>query len=264
MRRLLEAGNVARATKTYWITGATSGIGLALAEQLLARGNFVIASGRNLAHVQVLQGRYPSLVACLPFDCRSDEDWRALPGRLAEIVDEIDCLIMAAGVCNYIDQPNTPVAAYQQQFAVNFFAAVQTVNVALPLLQRSSHRGRIVGIGSLAARVPFTRAQAYGASKAALEYWLGCQRLDLESRGVDVTVVSPGFVDTPMTHQNDFAMPGLMSAGAAARIILRGLDRQKAIVRFPRRLAWPLFVAQCFPKLWFGWLADRLQRNRAF
>ena len=248
--------------RTYWITGASSGIGLELAEQLAREGNYVVASGRNMAALADLQTRYPKFVEPLAFDLTDEHDWPDLPERLNEVLDEIDTLIMAAGVCEYVDNPQCDDDLYRRVFETNFFAAVRTVRVALPFLKRSSQKARIVGVGSLSAQAAFTRAQAYGASKAAFEYWLECQRIDLKPLGIDVTVVSPGFVDTPLTRKNDFAMPGLMTVEKAAHRIISGLEAGKMYVRFPRRLFWPLRMARWLPKFWFGWVAEKMQRSQ--
>ena len=248
--------------KNVWVTGASSGIGAALVEQLVAQGHFVIASGRNVQALQQLKANYPKQVESLPFDLTSEQDWAELPERLAQIVDQLEMLVMAAGICEYVDAPDTGVDLYRKTFEVNFFAAVRTLNCALPLLMRSDSSRQVAAIGSLSAQAAFTRAQAYGASKSALEYWLECQRLDLAAKEITVTVISPGFVETPMTEQNDFAMPAKISAQQAADIIATGLAEKRDYIRFPKRLYWPLRLARLVPGLWFGWLADRLQRGQ--
>ncbi|BFM06274.1 SDR family oxidoreductase [Halioxenophilus aromaticivorans] len=247
--------------KNVWLTGASSGIGKALAGELVSQGHFVIASGRNQNALDELKAKYPNHVETLAFDATSDADWESLPGRLAQVVDQLEMVVMAAGVCDYIDAPDADVEVYRKVFEVNFFAGVRTVNCALPFLERSDLTRQVAGVGSLSAQAAFTRAQAYGASKSALEYWLECQRLDLSAREISVTVISPGFVDTPMTEQNDFSMPGKISAEQAAQIIAQGLEDKKMYIRFPKRLYWPLRLARWVPGLWFGWLADKIQRR---
>ena len=248
--------------RTYWITGASSGIGSEIAAQLAEAGNFVVVSGRNQAALTAFQRQFPNLVRVIDFDVTDAQDWQAVGGRLHEVVDEIDTLIIGAGVCEYVDDPACTDDLYRRVFEANFFAAVNTLRVALPLLKQSTCRASVVGIGSLSAQVAFTRAQAYGASKAAFEYWLECQRIDLKPHNIDVTVVSPGFVDTPLTQKNDFAMPGLMSVEKSAAIIINGIHRRKMYVRFPRRLFWPLKIGRWLPKLWFGWVADKMRSSQ--
>jgi len=250
------------ARKNIWLTGASSGIGLDLAKALAADGHYVIASGRNESALAELKRLYPNHVACLAFDLTDEEHWQGLSERLSSIVDQLDMVLIGAGVCEYVDSPQEPLALYRRVFEVNFFAAIKVFNIALPFLQRSDRPARVAGIGSLSAQAAFTRAQAYGASKSALEYWLECQRIDLKQKNIAVTVISPGFVDTPLTKNNDFAMPGMVSAEQAAHIIRDGLAKEKMYIRFPKRLYWPLRLARWLPGLWFGWLADRMQRSQ--
>ena len=250
-----------KANKSFWITGATSGIGAQLARDLLKSGHQVIASGRSIAALEQLAAEYPTQVMLLPFDASDPTAWPDVKEKLNDLVDELDVLVIGAGICEYVDNPAESVDLYRRVFEVNYFAAVETLRIAIPLLKRSP-RGRVVGIGSLAAQVAFTRAQAYGASKAAFEYWLDCQRLDLKAMGIAVTVVSPGFVDTPMTRKNDFSMPGLMTVEESSQCIVRGINAGKMYVRFPKRLFWPLRTAQWLPRLWFGPLAEKMQRNQ--
>jgi NAD(P)-dependent dehydrogenase (short-subunit alcohol dehydrogenase family) len=255
-------GDMAAPTKSYWITGATSGIGLQLAKDLIQQGNFVIVSGRNRSALEELVALAPERVNALEFDASDTSVWGDVGARLKEITDVLDTVIIGAGVCEYVDQPQEDTARYRRVFEVNFFAGVETLRAALPLL-RKGENSLVVGIGSLAAQVAFTRSQAYGSSKAAFEYWLDCQRLDLKSSGIRVTVVSPGFVDTPLTRKNDFDMPGLMTVQEASKCILDGLDRGQMYIRFPRRLYWPLRLAQWLPKLWFGVLANKMQKSQS-
>lgn len=249
--------------KNVWVVGASSGIGRAVAQQLVHEGHFVVLSGRNVAALESMKSQAPTRIACVAFDLTDQSHWVTVTQQLAGIVDQLDLVIYAAGVCEYVDTVDTGLALYRRVFEVNFFAAVQTLNCALPLLKRSDNRPRMAAVGSLSAQAAFTRAQAYGASKAALEYWLDCQRIDLQNDGIAVSVISPGFVETPMTANNDFAMPAMMSAQSAAKIIVRGLDQERMHIRFPKRLYWPLRIAGWVPKLWFGWLADRLQRSQS-
>jgi len=134
---------------------------------------------------------------------------------------------------------------------VNYFGAVNTLAVALPLLRKApNHQAHVVAMGSLASVVPFTRAQAYGASKAALRYFFDSLRIDLADENISVTVVQPGFVDTPLTAQNNFSMPFMLSVQKAAAIIINRLEKKPRTVRFPRRLAWLLLLAAHVPGVW--------------
>jgi short-subunit dehydrogenase len=135
----------------------------------------------------------------------------------------------------------------------------------LPLLKRQAgaspgERPHIIGVGSMSSYLGFPRAEAYGASKAAMAYFLDALRTDLVGK-VDVTVVYPGFVSTPMTDRNDFPMPFLISAEEAASIIIRKASRRPCSIVFPLRLHWLLRVLSWFPGLWYSFISPRLSRS---
>src|SRR3990167_3849924 len=113
----------------------------------------------------------------------------------------------------------------------NLLSASYCIEVALPLL-RAGHQPHLVGIGSSVTSLPLPRAEAYGASKAGLRYLLEALRIDLASEGIDVTLVSPGFVDTPLTAQNDFPMPMRWPVDKAARHIADRLDKRPFEIAF--------------------------------
>ncbi len=115
-----------------------------------------------------------------------------------------DLIILCAGTCEYLDHGQVDAALVERVMATNFLGPVN----CLAALQTQLEAGdRVVLVSSMAHWLPFPRAEAYGASKAALTWFANSLRLDWEPKGVAVTVVSPGFVDTPLTRKNDFAMP---------------------------------------------------------
>lgn len=247
--------------KTIWITGATSGIGSELARAYIEQGHFVIVSGRNRKALGELEEMAPQRVRGIDFDLSgafSDN----LAARIQEHTDTLDLVVLAAGVCEYVDRPDCDLDLYRRVMEVNFFAQIECARVALAFLRNSELRPQLVGIGSLAAHLPFPRAEAYGASKAAFEYWMDSMRIDLDSAGIDITLVSPGFVDTPLTRKNDFEMPTLMTLEQSVPIILSGIEKRRRHVRFPRRLSWSLGFLGMFNSLWYGFLAPRMSRNK--
>ena len=246
--------------KSVWITGASSGLGEGLARALIGCGHFVILSGRNQNRLSELCAIAPERVVALDFDLANAEHFQQLEQRIAEITEVLDQVILAAGVCEYVDSPDCGDALYRRVMEVNFFAQVQLVNLALPMLKRSELGPQIVALGSLATRLAFPRAEAYGASKAAFEYWLDCLRIDLDKQ-IDITLVSPGFVDTPLTRKNDFAMPSLMPVQRAVPLIVNAIEKRKRHLRFPKRLYWGLLFLAFFETIWFT-LAPRLTGQR--
>ncbi|MFT5811739.1 MAG: short-subunit dehydrogenase, partial [Rubritalea sp.] len=122
---------------------------------------------------------------------------------------------------------------------------------ALPLL-RSSHASRphIVAIASLVTSAPFPRSEAYGASKAALQYFFDSLRHDLVADNIDVTVVNPGFIDTPLTQKNNFDMPFLMDVDQAANRIIKNIASRPRVYSFPKRLQGLLLISKLLPRVW--------------
>ena len=248
--------------KTIWVTGASSGIGRELAKSYIEEGHFVVVSGRNLEALRSLGKLAADRVAVLDFDLADPAAMQALPSRFADITDHLDILVLAAGTCEYVNDPSCQDALYRRVMETNYFAQIHCYLAVLPLLKRSEQRAQIVGIGSLAAYLAFPRAQAYGASKAAFEYWLNSMRIDLRDQNIDVTVVSPGFVDTPLTRKNDFSMPTLMTVEKANSIILKGISARKRHVRFPRTLRWTLALMSVFSGIWYEIVSPKLSRDK--
>ena len=114
--------------------------------------------------------------------------------------------------------------------AANYHGPINCLAALQPQLTSGN---RVVLVSSMAHWLPFPRAEAYGASKAALTWFANSLRLDWEPKGIAVTVVSPGFVDTPLTRKNDFPMPGQVSVEQAVKAIRRGLAKGKNSIAFP-------------------------------
>ncbi len=242
-----------------WVTGATSGIGGALVAQLVAAGNFVIASGRNQEALGKLATELGCRVKILPFDV-TEPNLEIARDALNNITDYVDCVIACAGVCEYEDTLDFDPAMYQRVFETNFLGVIRTLNVAKPLLLNSQVRGQFVAVGSLSSVLPFPRAEAYGAAKAALEYFVKSARIDLSAHSLDVALVRPGFVSTPLVAANDFAMPFMLTPEQAAKRIIAGVNRRKSLIDFPRRLSWPLRFLSMFDGLWVRFVGPRITR----
>ena len=118
----------------------------------------------------------------------------------------------------------------------------------LPKLNKG---GQLVFISSIASQLPFPKAQAYGASKAGVDYFANSLRLDLKSHGINVTLVHPGFIKTPLTEKNDFPMPFMLTANEAALRIYQGVKSRKDYLHFPKRLSLLLKLFRLLPnKVW--------------
>lgn len=248
--------------KTIWITGASSGIGYELAVQLAEKGNFVIASARSQDKLIGLVQRFPQRIVAVPADISKADERQSLSEKLSEVTDTIDIVVMCAGVVGYEDNLNFSDEMYQHVFGANFFGLVNTISVAKPFLAKSQQRAYIVGVSSMSMMLAFPRAQAYGASKAAADYFLHTLCIDLPKREYDVSIVRPGFIETPMTSENDFPMPFIMSSQEAAKRMIAGMEKRKRLIEFPRRLGWLIRFISWFPSLWYGVLGPKSSRNQ--
>ncbi len=223
--------------KRIWLTGASSGIGAALAQILLQQGHRLAVSARNAGALQSLAERFPQQVLLAPGDLTDAEQVQAIGERIARHWGALDMAILNAGTCEYVDARQFEAALVARVMNSNLLAASHCIEVALPLL-RKGVQPHLVGVGSSVSYLPLPRAAAYGASKAALRYLLESLRIDLASEGIAVTLVSPGFVDTPLTQKNDFPMPMRWPVDKAARHIASRLAKRPYEIAFPA-----LFIA---------------------
>ncbi len=220
--------------RRIWLTGASSGIGLALAEELLKAGHKLALTARTLAPLEALERRFPHQVLLAPGDVNNSEQVSAIGERIAQIWGALDTAIFNAGICEYIDAKNFDSNMLERVVQTNLIATSYCIQEALILL-RQGERPHLVGVASSVAFLPLTRSEAYGCSKAALRYLLQSLRIDVADEGIDVTIISPGFVDTPLTAKNDFPMPMRWSAEKAARYIFKRLEKR----RRPLEIAFP-------------------------
>lgn len=250
--------------KRIWITGGGSGIGAALALQLSAMGNTVVISGRNVERLDKTVATSAGNIKALTCDVSDETQISSTRNTLKEMLGLLDVVVVCAGHCEYVEDADLDVGLFRRVFEVNVFGAVNTVQTALPLLDTSNsvngNRPQVVTIGSLSQVLGLPRAEAYGASKAALDYFSRSLKVDLASKGIDVSIIHPGFVATPMTDKNDFAMPFLMTVEQAANRIVNAIEKRRSNYSFPKRLLWPLWLGSKFPFLWYRYIAPRLSR----
>ncbi|MDO9624407.1 MAG: SDR family NAD(P)-dependent oxidoreductase [Pseudomonas sp.] len=233
--------------KRIWLTGASSGIGAALAELLLQRGYRVALSARTAEPLHALAERYPEQVLVAAGDLSDATQVRAIGERIAQVWGALDSVILNAGTCEYVDVQNFEAAMIERVVRANLFSASYCIEAALPLL-RLGHQPQLVGVSSSVTYLPLPRAEAYGASKAGMRYLLEALRIDLAAEGIAVTVVSPGFVDTPLTQKNDFPMPMRWPVDKAARHIAERLDKRPYEIAFPGPFIAILLLLAHLPK----------------
>jgi short-subunit dehydrogenase len=235
------------------ITGATSGIGRQLAEDYYNEGHEVWAIGRNETALAELQ--YMGL-----HTGRLDLTDRETVLGWFKTLDSIDLAILNAGTCEYIDLPHFDSSLVQRVMRANVESFAISLEAVLPLLRRS-RRGHLAAVGSSAAYLPLPRAEAYGASKAAIAYMVESLRLDLHRENIDVSLISPGFVKTPLTDLNDFPMPFRIDVAEASVRIRKGLAKRQREIHFPRRFTFILKLLSLLPGPVWTWMGKRLVRK---
>jgi short-subunit dehydrogenase len=259
--------NTAAGTETIWLTGASSGIGRYLAIQLAQQGHTVIASARSKEALEELAEAYPKIIP-LVYDVSRKDLTESVSDTIKQHCGYLDRVIINAGTCEYLDINSPDWSMMQRVMEVNYFGAINTLEVAMPLLQArpvssDGHGAHIVAVVSLATALPFSRAQAYGSSKAAMQYFFDSLRADLVSHNIDVTVINPGFVKTPLTDKNDFQMPFLVPVEKAAERMAAAIIRRPRQYDFPGRLKWLLktlsVVMLIAPSFWNKFIAPSLK-----
>ncbi|ARY99838.1 short-chain dehydrogenase [Yersinia ruckeri] len=233
------------------VTGASSGIGQQLALDYAAEGWQVTACGRDENRLMDLGMHNPAITAC-HFDIT---DLAATRKALAHC--PADLVILCAGTCEYLDNGVVEAERVARVLNTNFLGPINCLDVLLPQLSSGS---RIALVGSTASMLPMPRAEAYGASKAALAYFARSLAVDLAKSGINVSLILPGFVATPLTDRNDFTMPMIITPKQASHYIRRGLGKGAAEIAFPPLFAALLRLTGLLPQALQRWLAKRLVR----
>jgi short-subunit dehydrogenase len=215
-----------------WITGGSSGIGAALAHELCRRGARVAITARRAERLADVAASAPGEAHTLPGDVREPAALEEVVAAVEANVGPIDLAVLNAGIWTQVDVGKWDSAIIREHIETNFMGMVHALDAVLPrMLARRS--GTIVGVASVAGYRGYTRAEAYGPSKAAEINLLESLRVDLGPLGVDVQLVNPGFVRTPLTEANDFPMPFMIEAPDAARRIADAIEKGKAETVFP-------------------------------
>lgn len=227
------------APRSILITGASSGIGAALACHYAARNVDLALTGRDGDRLAAIAASCRTEGARVQAQALDVREAGALAKWIASIdqATPLDLVIANAGISAGTSGAGEGGDQAARIFAVNVNGVFNTVfPVIAPMVARG--RGQIAIISSLASFRGFPGAPAYCASKAAVRFWGEALRGELLSKGVDVSVVCPGYIVTPMTAVNKFPMPMLMPVERAAAIIARGLARGRARIAFP----WPMYA----------------------
>jgi short-subunit dehydrogenase len=246
-----------RDPETVLITGASSGIGKALALNYAEPARRLFLQGRNLERLEATAEACRAKgadVAIEPLDVTNRDAMAAWIMR-ADNTAKLDLVIANAGISGRVDEYDDPLRTL---FRVNLDGVLNTIEPLLPVLIER-RRGHIAIMSSLAGFRGLPTAPGYSASKAAVRSYGEGLRGQLMKDGIDVSVICPGFVKTPMTAANPFPMPFLMEPDEAASIIRRGLDRRSARLAFPLRLYLAVRLVSALPPAWVDPFLQRFQ-----
>lgn len=219
--------------RVCWLVGASTGIGRATAERLHAAGARVIVSARSAATLEAFVAAHPGSEAIV-LDATDRDAMRAAVEHLATVHGRIDLAVYCAGTYQAMRATQFDLEVARRHLEVNYLGALHLLDAVLPLLLKQGG-GHISLVGSVAGYRGLPQALAYGPTKAALINLAETLYLDLRPRGIGVSVVNPGFVETPLTAQNQFRMPALITPEEAAGEILRGWQRGEFEIHFPKR-----------------------------
>ncbi len=234
-----------------WVIGASYGIGAATADALLAAGARVTLSARSRDKLEtVARGRAGARIE--PLDFTRGDDVAAAWNRIRAAWGGCDLVLIVAGTHREMRAWDLDAAAARELLETNLHGPIATAAAVLPgLLAQGA--GAIGIVASVAGYRGLPKALVYGASKAALINFTEALYLDLRPRGIGVYLVNPGFVATPLTARNEFRMPHLVSAEAAAREILSGLAAGDFEIHFPRAFTRQLKLLRLLPyRLYFA------------
>jgi len=212
----------------FWVTGASTGIGAALARELADRGASVAISARSEDKLREVAGDRMTVV---PVDVTDRAATVAAGEAVRAALGGLDVAVLNAGTWSRFSVEQWDSEAFADHLQINIMGTVHALEAVVPTMLAEG-RGRIVGTASVAGYRGMPCSEAYGATKAALLNLFEALRGSLGPRGIVVQTLAPGFVKTPMTDRNTFPMPFLISAEEAAKAIVAGIEKDKAEVVF--------------------------------
>jgi short-subunit dehydrogenase len=242
--------------KTAWITGASTGIGRGLALKLARDGVRVAASARSADRLNELAQKEAGILP-VPLDVTDRVAVAAAHRHVLATFGAVDLAVLNAGVWHPMAASAYDAERVALSMNVNYLGIANALEPIIPSMIAAG-RGHIALVASVAGYRGLPKAAAYAPSKAAVISLAEILRLELSRHGITVTLVNPGFVETPMTAVNEFPMPYMIKAEDAADRILKGLARGKFEVAFPWQLVTMLKLLRLMPNSLYLRLASRL------
>tara|TARA_B100000530_G_scaffold153441_1_gene96373 strand:- start:450 stop:1211 length:762 start_codon:yes stop_codon:yes gene_type:complete len=232
--------------KIIWITGASSGIGKALAIKFAEKGWTVAASARRESLLQELN-KINQNIYSFPLDVTEIENCKLVANKIIEKFGGIDICVFGTGMHDPKSEKRFNLNKIREIMEVNYFGTMNSINSIYEYFSEKKN-GQISIISSVAGYRGLPAAGAYCASKAALTSYAESLNFDMQMKNVKVSLISPGFIKTPMTDQNDFPMPMIKSPEFAANEIFKGLTEKKSFeIHFPKAFTYFLKFLQILP-----------------
>ncbi|HEY5634314.1 MAG TPA: SDR family NAD(P)-dependent oxidoreductase [Burkholderiaceae bacterium] len=241
--------------KRVWVIGASTGIGAAIARELLARGARVAVSARRGQAAGTLPAADRMLD--LPLDVTVPETVHAAARTVIERFGQLDLVLVVAGTHEAMRAQDWSLDRARRLLEVNLHGVLNCLDAVLPIL-RAQRAGGVAIFSSIAGYAGLPKALVYGPSKAALINLAESLYGDLHPEGIGVYLVNPGFVDTPLTARNDFRMPSLITAEQAAAQTLRGIERGLFEIHYPKRFTLGFKLLRLLPYRLQFWLVRRI------
>ena len=233
-----------------WVIGASSGIGRATAAALHGQGARVIVSARQAEALASFVQQHPGSIA-LPLDVTRREDMQRAAATVQQHAAGAPALVLyCAGHYRAMRATAFDAAEMHRHLDVNYVGVLHLLETLLPTLIAAG-RGHLCLIGSVAAYRGLPLSLAYGPTQAAMNNQAESLNQDQHTLGLGVSVVNPGFVDTPLTAQNGFRMPALITPEQAAAQILKGWAQGRFEMNFPRRFTAWMRLLRCLPDAWY-------------
>jgi len=245
--------------KVVMITGASSGIGRGLAVELSRRGARVgLVARRSALLAEIIQqiNAQGGVAVALAADVQDAAAMKEVARQLQEQFGPIDMLIANAGIGTTTDAANLEANEVARVFGVNVVGAASSVSAVVPEMVRRG-KGHLVAISSLAAYRGIPKSASYAASKAALSSFFESLRLDLKPKGIDVTIIHPGFIKTPLTAGREARMPFLMEVDEAVKKIIWAIEKKRKSYAFPWQLASIVRLGLVMPNFLYDRIASR-------
>ncbi|MGR8946929.1 MAG: SDR family NAD(P)-dependent oxidoreductase [Gammaproteobacteria bacterium] len=246
--------------KTVWITGASSGLGKALAVEYAKAGANVCLSARSIEKLQSVNASLAKPGKIFPCDVADNHQLTQTINQLIDQTTQIDLAILNAGT--YLPTPLADLNSDDARalFEVNFFSVIRSIELLAPHM-KAQRSGHIVVVASVAGDVGLPYAAVYSASKSALNRVCESLYPELAEHGVNISVVNPGFVKTPLTDKNDFPMPFLITAEEAARGIIKGVSNKRFEIRVPFMMGFIMRRLARLPKTLLLAITKKMLRN---